>query len=58
MSRFSLSVAYGRWVASPARWRAMTALMLLMPGTPMLCQGQEFGASSPFLYFAGNIEPE
>ncbi len=26
--------------------------MLLMPGTPMLFQGQEFGASSPFLYFA------
>ena len=23
-----------------------------MPGTPMLFQGQEFAASSPFLYFA------
>src|SRR5207253_6272345 len=32
--------------------RAMTALFLLMPGTPMLFQGQEFAASSPFLYFA------
>jgi maltooligosyltrehalose trehalohydrolase len=30
----------------------MTALMLLMPGTPMLFQGQEFGASAPFMYFA------
>lgn len=30
----------------------MTALMLLAPGTPMLFQGQEFAASSPFLYFA------
>jgi maltooligosyltrehalose trehalohydrolase len=30
----------------------MTALMLLGPGTPMLFQGQEFGASAPFLYFA------
>ena len=30
----------------------MTALLLLMPGTPMLFQGQEFSASSPFLYFA------
>src|SRR5439155_26274955 len=30
----------------------MTALFLLMPGTPMLFQGQEFAASSPFLYFA------
>ena len=37
---------------SPARLRALTALMLLMPGTPMLFQGQEFAASSPFLYFA------
>jgi maltooligosyltrehalose trehalohydrolase len=30
----------------------MTALLLLMPGTPMLFQGQEFGASTPFFYFA------
>ncbi|MGE5754901.1 MAG: DUF3459 domain-containing protein, partial [Planctomycetaceae bacterium] len=37
---------------SPGRLRAMTALMLLAPGTPMLFQGQEFAASSPFLYFA------
>jgi maltooligosyltrehalose trehalohydrolase len=39
-------------LANPARLRAMTALLLLMPGTPMLFQGQEFSASSPFLYFA------
>jgi maltooligosyltrehalose trehalohydrolase len=38
--------------SSPGRYRTMTALFLLMPGTPMLFQGQEFGASSPFLYFA------
>jgi maltooligosyltrehalose trehalohydrolase len=38
--------------ASPGRYRAMTALFLLMPGTPMLFQGEEFAASSPFLYFA------
>ena len=37
---------------SPGRYRAMSALFMLMPGTPMLFQGQEFGASSPFLYFA------
>ena len=30
----------------------MTALLLLAPGTPMLFQGQEFAASTPFLYFA------
>lgn len=39
-------------LASPARVRAMTALLLLGPQTPMLFQGQEFGASSPFYYFA------
>jgi maltooligosyltrehalose trehalohydrolase len=37
--------------ASPARHRALTALFLLAPGTPLLFQGQEFGASSPFLFF-------
>ena len=42
----------GHMLASPAKWRALTALLLLMPGTPMLFQGQEFAASSPFLYFA------
>jgi maltooligosyltrehalose trehalohydrolase len=30
----------------------MTALTLLLPGTPMLFMGQEFAADSPFLYFA------
>jgi maltooligosyltrehalose trehalohydrolase len=35
-----------------ALYRAMTAVLLLAPGTPMLFQGQEFAASSPFLYFA------
>jgi len=42
----------GHQVTSPGRWRAMTALTLLLPGTPMLFQGQEFSASAPFLYFA------
>jgi maltooligosyltrehalose trehalohydrolase len=37
---------------SPGRHRALTALFLLMPGTPMLFQGQEFGASASFHYFA------
>jgi maltooligosyltrehalose trehalohydrolase len=37
---------------SPGRYRAMAALLLLLPSTPMLFQGQEFGSSSPFLYFA------
>jgi len=47
----------GHQMTSPGRWRAMTALLLLSPGTPMLFQGQEFSASAPFLYFA-DLEPE
>lgn len=39
-------------LTSPGRYRAMTALLLLAPSTPMLFQGQEFSASPPFLYFA------
>ena len=39
-------------LTSAGCYRAMTALLLLGPQTPMLFQGQEFGASSPFLYFA------
>ena len=39
-------------LGSPGCFRALTALTLLAPGTPMLFQGQEFCASSPFLYFA------
>src|SRR5262249_18547150 len=38
--------------SSPGRLRAMTALWLLSPQTPMFFQGQEFAASAPFLYFA------
>jgi len=47
----------GDRMTGPAKWRAMTALLLLGPGTPMLFQGQEFGASAPFLYFA-DFDPE
>ncbi len=41
-----------RFETSPGRYRAMTALLLLGPWTPMLFQGQEFGTSKPFLYFS------
>ncbi len=47
--------AYGKRcdrLTSPGKLRAITALMLLAPNTPMLFQGQEFAASSPFLFFA------
>jgi maltooligosyltrehalose trehalohydrolase len=42
-------------MTSPGRYRAMTAFLLLAPGTPMLFQGQEFAASAPFLYFADHV---
>jgi maltooligosyltrehalose trehalohydrolase len=38
--------------SAPGQLRALTALLLLGPATPMLFQGQEFGASAPFVYFA------
>lgn len=43
-----------RMLSSPGRYRAMTALWLLSPGTPMFFQGQEYGAETPFYYFAGH----
>jgi maltooligosyltrehalose trehalohydrolase len=39
-------------LTSPARYRALTALLLLAPQTPLLFMGQEFAASTPFEYFA------
>jgi maltooligosyltrehalose trehalohydrolase len=51
--------AFGRrlhQLSSPPRYRAITALTLLGPATPMLFQGQEFAATAPFLYFADHRE--
>ncbi len=45
-----------RLTTSPGRYRALTALLLLAPWTPMIFQGQEFGATTPFLYFADLTE--
>ena len=36
----------------PGTLRAMTALQLLAPGTPLIFQGAEFGSTQPFHYFA------
>ncbi|HXE84091.1 MAG TPA: DUF3459 domain-containing protein, partial [Gemmatimonadales bacterium] len=33
-----------------------TALLLLAPQTPLLFQGEEFGSSAPFLYFADHAQ--
>jgi maltooligosyltrehalose trehalohydrolase len=41
----------------PGVHRALAALLLLAPGTPLLFQGQEFAASAPFVFFADH-EPD
>lgn len=41
---------------SPEAYRAMTALLLLSPYTPLLFMGQEWNASSPFLYFTDHAD--
>jgi maltooligosyltrehalose trehalohydrolase len=38
-------------IVSPASYRAASALLLMVPYTPMLFMGQEWAASTPFLYF-------
>ncbi|MBV8116061.1 MAG: malto-oligosyltrehalose trehalohydrolase [Silvibacterium sp.] len=43
-----------RLLSGAARYRAVTALWLLSPGTPMFFQGQEYGAETPFHYFANH----
>jgi maltooligosyltrehalose trehalohydrolase len=42
---------------SPGRWRALTAVLLLAPPTPLLFQGQEFATSRGFHFFADH-EPD
>jgi len=52
------NTAHGARLATgvdPGRLRAMTALLLLGPSTPMLFQGQEWGSTRPFVYFADHV---
>jgi len=39
-------------LSSPAAFRAATLLLACLPSTPLLFMGQEWCASSPFLYFS------
>lgn len=39
-------------LCTPGQLRALTALLLLGPATPLLFQGQESGETTPFVYFA------
>lgn len=41
---------------SPESYRAASALLCLVPYTPLLFMGQEWGASTPFLYFTDHHE--
>jgi maltooligosyltrehalose trehalohydrolase len=40
-----------RFETSPGKYRAITGLLLLGPWSPLLFQGEEFGASTPFVFF-------
>jgi maltooligosyltrehalose trehalohydrolase len=42
----------------PERLKAVAALTLLAPFVPLLFQGEEWGARSPFLYFTDLQDPE
>jgi maltooligosyltrehalose trehalohydrolase len=44
-------------LTAPGLHRAVTALFLLSPQTPLIFQGQEFAATSPFTFFADH-DPE
>lgn len=43
---------------SPGRLRIGAAVLLTAPFVPMLFQGEEWGASTPFQYFTDHQEPE
>ena len=42
---------------SPGLQRVAAALVLLSPGVPLLFQGEEWGAATPFLYFTDHDDP-
>jgi maltooligosyltrehalose trehalohydrolase len=43
---------------SEGRLRTAAALLFCAPFTPMLFQGEEWGATSPFLYFTDHSDPD
>lgn len=45
-------------ILTPAQQLAKAALVLCSPYTPMLFQGEEWGASTPFPYFSSHPEPD
>lgn len=45
-------------LVGPDRLRIAAALLLTTPFTPMLWQGEEWGASTPFQYFTDHSDPD
>jgi maltooligosyltrehalose trehalohydrolase len=45
-------------LVSPGRLRVAAALLCTAPFTPMLFQGEEWGATTPFQYFTDHADPE
>ena len=45
-------------LVSPGRLKIAAALVLTSPFVPMLFQGEEWGASTPFQYFTDHPEPD
>jgi maltooligosyltrehalose trehalohydrolase len=45
-------------LVSPGKLKIAAALVLTAPFIPMLFQGEEFAASTPFLYFTDHLDPE
>jgi maltooligosyltrehalose trehalohydrolase len=45
-------------ILSPGRARIGAALVLTAPFVPMLFQGEEWGATTPFQYFTDHVDPE
>ena len=45
-------------LTTPARQRIAAALLLTSPFTPLLFQGEEWGATAPFQYFTEHEDPE
>jgi maltooligosyltrehalose trehalohydrolase len=45
-------------LVSPGRARTAAALLLTAPFVPLLFQGEEWGASTPFLFFSDHDDPD
>jgi maltooligosyltrehalose trehalohydrolase len=43
---------------SPEKVKAAAALLLLSPQVPLLFQGEEWAARTPFLYFTDHVDPQ